>query len=151
MELASMLAEEPFSDHPRSVSPIIARFLRVYNDRIDDERRQELYPYAALVVGTRASRAVERSRARHCANWAIEAGIPLPLLTRAFPGSRAAAAVARHAALDGSEGAHRRALSLVDELISFGDSWAGVPSDARALRASRPDRAGVSRTPRRVR
>jgi len=51
--------------------------------------------------------------------------------------------VARHAALDGSEDAHRRALWLVDELISFADNWAGVPSDARALHASRPDPAGV--------
>ncbi len=32
MELASMLADEPFSDHPKSVCPLIAAFLRDYND-----------------------------------------------------------------------------------------------------------------------
>jgi hypothetical protein len=47
MELASMLAGEPFSDRPASVCPVIAGFMRAYNDRIDDERRQDLYRYAA--------------------------------------------------------------------------------------------------------
>ena len=31
MELASMLAHEPFSDQQRSVCPVIAAFLRAYN------------------------------------------------------------------------------------------------------------------------
>jgi hypothetical protein len=43
MELASILADEPFSDHPRSECPMIGSFLRAYNDRIDDGRRQDLY------------------------------------------------------------------------------------------------------------
>ena len=30
MELASMLAGEPFSDHPESVCPVIGSFLRAY-------------------------------------------------------------------------------------------------------------------------
>ena len=32
MELASMLAGEPFSDHPGSACPVIGAFLRAYND-----------------------------------------------------------------------------------------------------------------------
>ena len=32
MELASMLAGEPFTDQPESVCPVIASFLRAYND-----------------------------------------------------------------------------------------------------------------------
>ena len=52
MELASMLAGESFTDHPQSVSAPIASFLRRYNDVLDDRRRQDLYPYAARVVGT---------------------------------------------------------------------------------------------------
>src|SRR5947209_10781009 len=39
MELASMLAGEPFTDHPQTVCPVIGSFLRAYNDSIDDERR----------------------------------------------------------------------------------------------------------------
>jgi hypothetical protein len=51
MELASMLAGEAFSDRPSSVAPSIAAFLRAYNDMIDDERRQDLYAYAARILG----------------------------------------------------------------------------------------------------
>ena len=54
MELASMLAGEPFSDHPVCSCPVIGSFLRAYNDSLDDERRQDLYAYAAKVVGSRA-------------------------------------------------------------------------------------------------
>src|SRR5437764_4983871 len=53
MELASMLAGEPFSDHPESVCPVISTFLRSYNDAVDDRRRQDLYAYAARAVGSR--------------------------------------------------------------------------------------------------
>src|SRR5438477_824230 len=67
MELASMLASEPFSDHPRTVCPVIGSFLRTYNDRIDDVRRQDLYDYAARVVGSNISLKVQRLRADHLA------------------------------------------------------------------------------------
>jgi len=72
IELASMLAGEPFSDHPESVCPVIAALLRAYNDAIDDRRRQDLYVYAAKVVGSRGSSATERSRARQLTTWAAE-------------------------------------------------------------------------------
>ena len=54
MELASMLAGEPFNDHPASVCPVLGSVLRSYNDSVDDDARQDLYAYAARVVGTRA-------------------------------------------------------------------------------------------------
>ena len=72
MELASMLAGEPFSDHPASVCPVIGSFLRAYNDSIDDERRQDLYAYAATVVGSRGSIGLQRERADCLAEWAFE-------------------------------------------------------------------------------
>src|SRR3989440_2379430 len=72
MELASMLAGEPFSDHPASVCPVVGSFLRAYNDSVDDERRQDLYAYAAQVVGSRASVSVQRERAERLAEWAVE-------------------------------------------------------------------------------
>ena len=46
MELASMLAGEPFTDHPASACPVIGSFLRSYNDSIDETRRQSLYEFA---------------------------------------------------------------------------------------------------------
>lgn len=56
MKLASMLADEGFTDAPPSVCPVIRDFLRSYNDRIDYERRQDLYGCAAAVVGSRSER-----------------------------------------------------------------------------------------------
>src|SRR6185437_6602190 len=72
MELASMLAGEPFNDHPPSVCPVIGSFLRAYNDRIDDGRRQDLYAYAAKVVGSRAPQHVQQARAERLSAWALE-------------------------------------------------------------------------------
>ena len=72
MELASMLAGEPFTDHPASVCPVIGSFLRSYNDTIDERRRQALYEYASRVVGSRGSRRAQQERADRLAAWAEE-------------------------------------------------------------------------------
>jgi hypothetical protein len=72
MELASMLAGEPFTDQPESACPVIASFLRAYNDVVDDSRRQDLYAYASKVVGSTRSAAVQRARADRLAAWALE-------------------------------------------------------------------------------
>ncbi len=124
MELASMLAHEPFSDHPDSVCPVIAGFLRTYNDHVDAARRQDLYRYAAVVVGTRADAVAERRRAEMCLRWAQGLGQPPPrhvrILHRLLHGqgpdidgvyaARAAAA---------TPGAHAHALGLLDELVAI--------------------------------
>jgi hypothetical protein len=73
MEVASMLARERFSDEPNCVCPVIAEFLRTYNDQVDDGRRQDLYEYASLVVGTRDDIRGERRRANLCLEaWLAE-------------------------------------------------------------------------------
>jgi hypothetical protein len=73
MEVASMLAAEPFSDEPRCVCPVIAEFLRTYNDNVDDLRRQDLLAYASLVVDTRGDARAERQRANLCLDWWLAA------------------------------------------------------------------------------
>lgn len=131
MELASMLAGEPFSDRPASVCPVIAGFMRAYNDRVDDERRQDLYRYAAEVVGTRSTPDVERARERRCLEWAegMRRQRPRPLrwiargsatsvdrrLGLDAAGTYAARSIRRH-----GERSHAAALALVDELIALG-------------------------------
>ena len=72
MELASMLAGEPFNDHPASVCPVLGSLLRSYNDSVDDDARQDLYAYAARVVGTRADADVERRRGESVTAWTYE-------------------------------------------------------------------------------
>ena len=75
-----MLAGERFSDSPRCVDPVIAAFLRAFNDRLSHRDRQRLIPYAARVVGTRAGRRRQRERLRLCLGFA---GLRSPQLARA--------------------------------------------------------------------
>src|SRR5438270_8433950 len=72
MELASMLAGDSFNDHPSSACPVIGTFVRAYNDRVDDTRRQDLYRYAAELVGSTGPAAVRRARADRLTAWAQE-------------------------------------------------------------------------------
>jgi hypothetical protein len=65
-----MLAGEPFSDHPQSVCPVIAGFLRAYNDLLPEEELEQLYPYAALVVGSASSLPARRRRKIRLLEWA---------------------------------------------------------------------------------
>jgi hypothetical protein len=137
MELASMLAGEPFSDRPQSVCPVIGSFLRAYNDSIDDRRRQDLYAYASRVVGSRASVDVEQARAERLTAWALELGqsrwtrflLPsrLRLLARNpqadVVGSSAVRAIAKH-----SDQTHAQVLTLIDELATIGARKQSIPS-----------------------
>jgi hypothetical protein len=70
MELASMLAGERFSDHPRAVCPTISALLRAYNDALGERERQELYRFASEAVGTREGYEVQEWRARFALAWA---------------------------------------------------------------------------------
>jgi hypothetical protein len=128
MELASMLAGEPFSDHPESVSPVIAGFLRSYNDHVNPERRQDLYLYAAQAVGTRADTGTEQIRAEMCLRWARATCDPAPRRVRVLhwllrcQGPDVDGVYAARAALATLDAAvaHRRALAFLDELIAVG-------------------------------
>jgi hypothetical protein len=69
MELASLLADEPFSDSPASVCPAVREFLQGYNDWLPDPLRQDLYALASDVVGTRGPARMTAWRARLCIGW----------------------------------------------------------------------------------
>jgi hypothetical protein len=121
MELASMLGGEPFSDRPQNSSPVIGAFLRTYNDGIDDERRQDLYPLAASIVGTAGSRGLERDRASRCLEFArsLGAGAPTGRGALGIASPEASGSLAALAALrTGPTGeTHSRALAFARELI----------------------------------
>jgi hypothetical protein len=129
MELASMIAGEPFTDHPRSVCPVIASFLRAYNDAIDDRRRQDLYRFAALAVGTRESWVIEQMRTQRCREWAGEIWKARPWPLRLFrrvdlgldPNIKAQAAARAAVAAIGrhTDETHARALALVEDLCAM--------------------------------
>lgn len=151
MELASMLAGERFTDHPKSVCRVIASFLRAYNDVVDDKRRQDLYRCAASVVDTRRSRATARARLARCERELSDLRgrvLPKPFRWIAH-GLRALDAssnvtgfytdLARE--LRSREGGHDRALALVDELVGI-EVQPAPPCDAMS---GKPDTAARAR------
>jgi hypothetical protein len=158
MELASMLAEEPFSDRPRNVSPVIGAFLRTYNDGLDDERRQDLYALASLIVGSAARGPVERERASRCLEFArsLGAGLPAGRSAIGIASAEASGSWAALAALASgpSPEVHSRALRFVRELIEVAPRkprWARVmgrdPADAiRQALADAPPAAPQERS-----
>jgi hypothetical protein len=125
MELASMLAGERFGDRPVSVCPVIGAILRVYNDNIDDRRRQDLYRFAADAVDTRRDYRVQRLRADTALNWA--AARHDSLLAPPDPeGPRDEIAAYVVGALDRrSDGDHTALIALLDQLIELGAALVG--------------------------
>ena len=76
MEAVAYVANEPWSDHPQCASPVIAAFLRSYNDSVSDEVRQTLKPFILRLVGTAASEVVEQRRAIMATDWLIRVHAP---------------------------------------------------------------------------
>jgi hypothetical protein len=53
MEMASVLANEPWSDHPKCTHPLLAHLARLVNDYTSDDNRGELAVLVPSVVGLR--------------------------------------------------------------------------------------------------
>ena len=152
MELSSMLGDEPFSDHPASVCPVIASLLRAYNDSIDDRRRQDLYGYAGRVVGSRGSTELERMRTEYVTAWMarpkarrwtrylvpawLHAMSPKPPLD--VLGAGAVRSLCTH-----DDRTHAKMLALIDTLLEMG-ATAPAPEPSAAPSAAPPERAPVS-------
>jgi len=149
MELASMLAGEPFSDRPQAVCPVIGAYLRSYNDVVDDERRQDLYRYASEAIGSAGPAALRRRRAERCLAEIARLHDQRSRVRRwlsgrpelSLPGSsieleRVGMHLARALQRSGPEG-HARALALADELIAMGTTPAR-PEPRRPLRRGLP-------------
>jgi len=145
MELASMLAGEPFSDQPETASRVIGAFLRTYNDAVDDERRQDLYECAAKVVGTRAAGDVEWMRAERCRDTLSRLHATQPRLRRLLArrprisGPEDAAVQLARALRRRGDAGHAAALRMVDELVAMSreDSRPGVSRPVASPRVRR--------------
>jgi hypothetical protein len=149
MELSSMLAGEPFTDRPDCVCPVIAEFMRTYNDEVDERRRRDLYDYASKAVGTRAGNDIERLRANMCLRWWAALDKPVRRRMRMVMWGLAPAAAARDSEIAyraakkaaASRELHEQVLALLDDLVSVGRApapagplpeLAGVTADASA-------------------
>src|SRR3954469_11478604 len=151
MELASMLAGEPFSDRPQAVCPVIGAYLRSYNDVVDDDRRQDLYRSPSEAIDTAGTAALRRRRAERCLAEIARLHDQRSRVRRwlsgrpelSLPGSsieleRVGMHLARALQRSGPEG-HERALALADELIAM------APVPARP--AARPEPRRHRRSP----
>jgi hypothetical protein len=108
VELASLLAGEEFNDRPTCVCPVIAAFLRGWNDRASYAERQRLLPYAERVVDSRGDRETTRTRRRLCLEWANRqpsAGMLRPRRGRLAARARIAIHIGLVPALKPNEGA----------------------------------------------
>ena len=72
LEAVAFVAGEEFSDHPECACPVIAAFLRSWNDSLPDADRDALLrPFILRLPGTRSNAATEKRRAMMAADWLI--------------------------------------------------------------------------------
>lgn len=75
MEAAAWVAGEPHSDHPACVSPVLATFMRRWNDDLDDEGRQKLKAFVPRAIGT-AGDGQDEARGWLAADWLVRVHTP---------------------------------------------------------------------------
>ena len=78
MEAVAYVAGEPWTDHPKCACPVIAAFMRAWNDGLpsDDERTRLLRPWITRLVGTKSTKAVEQRRADMALDWFVRVQAP---------------------------------------------------------------------------
>lgn len=77
MEAVAYIAGEPWSDSPACACPVIAAFMRGWNDGLpDDERDALLRPLIPRLVGTRSTAAIEHCRSLMAADWLVREHTP---------------------------------------------------------------------------
>jgi hypothetical protein len=145
MEAVSDFAGEPWSNSPRSTSPVIAAYARSLNDWLADDERQRLKAYIPRLVDT-AEPDLELRRAFACADAAVRVFAPLALkaagldeeaaeLSALAPVDRESAESARSAA-ESAESAARSAASL--------SAWSATESMRLAAESARSAALSVS-------
>jgi hypothetical protein len=112
LEVVSMLAGQPFNDHPPCVSPVLRSYGIALNDRWDDTQRQRLLPYAPRMLNT-AGDGHDGARSYLALDWLIRTFAPAWLdlagLTTPAAELRALAPVANEVAVQAAAAASRRA------------------------------------------
>ncbi len=77
MEAVAWLAGEPWSDAPQCASPVIAAFVRSWNDALPDaDRARLLLPLLPDVIGTRTTDADDETRAWMATDWLVRVNAP---------------------------------------------------------------------------
>lgn len=158
MEAAAWIAGEAWSDHPQCVSPVIAAFLRSWNDALPDaDRTRLLLPLVPDTIGTRTTEADETTRVFMATDWllrvqtptwlrlagltdhalALESCLPIVGVATAraahptvLAAGAAASAAARAAAGDAAWAAARDAARAAAEAAARDAAWAAAEAAA---------------------
>jgi hypothetical protein len=75
MEWVAYLANEPHTDQPVCVSPVLKSFCIAFNDALPDDQRQRLRPYLARCIGT-AGDGLDERRAWMATDWIVTVYAP---------------------------------------------------------------------------
>lgn len=139
LEAVAWLAGEPHSDRPESVSPVLASFVRYWNDCGQDTDREALKPLLPRLVGTGGDERDEQ-RARMAGEWLVCHCAPMWLdaaglaehaaVLRCLPGARSRAEQATVVAV---AAAARRELDR--RLVHRDATWAADEEPAGAPHA----------------
>lgn len=105
MELVAWMAGEKHTDHPKSASPVIAAFIRSFNDALDPAHRQQLGVVAARMVGTRGSREQDLLRSQILWDWMISTAVPTWLVAAQRADIAASVVTGRAAVLEAATAA----------------------------------------------
>src|SRR5262249_25801473 len=76
MEAAAWLAGESWTDSPNCVSPVVAAFLRSWNDSLPQDDRQMLKPYVVRSIGTNTGERDDEKRAWLATDWLVRECAP---------------------------------------------------------------------------
>ena len=77
MEAVAYVAREPWSDHPQCACPVIAAFMRSWNDGMrSDEERELLKPLIPLLVDSKSTPEIENKRAWMACDWLVRTHCP---------------------------------------------------------------------------
>ncbi|HEX2053476.1 MAG TPA: hypothetical protein VHJ78_07110 [Actinomycetota bacterium] len=111
-----MSPQEKFGDKPRTVSPVIAAFLRDWNDELEDEPRQKLKSFIPRIAGSILTEDVEEFRAWVATDWLVRVQAPV-WLRAAELGEFAEALTEQEAVL--TPDLARAAQKLLDEAAAY--------------------------------
>ncbi|MEX2551606.1 MAG: hypothetical protein WD627_01195 [Actinomycetota bacterium] len=127
LEAVTVVSNEKFSDSPRTVSKVIEVFLRVWNDALEDEQRQDLKPYIHKVINSVLTDDVEEHRAWQATDWLVR--VQATAWLKAAGLDELAEAIASSQPLWGPEEA-RKAQKLVDIALAQVHSEATTGAEA---------------------